>query len=111
VAPGRVGELPAARDVLKELENVHRTLITTHLEKSLKSERVLRDLRRQCNASAFVTLQDLILKLSAYWASHGCLIQQPLDLEVGAVLPTPRRSSVSSVLAPGAWRTSSRRGA
>jgi hypothetical protein len=47
VAPGRVGELPAGRDVLKELESVHRTLITTHLEKPLKSERVLRDLRRR----------------------------------------------------------------
>ena len=46
VAPGRVGELPAGRDVLKELESVHRMLITTHLEKPLKSERVLRDLRR-----------------------------------------------------------------
>jgi DNA repair protein RecO (recombination protein O) len=46
VAPVRVGELPAGRDVLKELESVHRMLITTHLEKSLKSERVLRDLRR-----------------------------------------------------------------
>ena len=46
VAPGRVGELPAGQDVLKELESVHRMLITTHLEKSLKSERVLRDLRR-----------------------------------------------------------------
>ena len=31
-----------------------------------------------------MTLQDLILKLSAFWASHGCLLQQPLDLEVGA---------------------------
>jgi glycyl-tRNA synthetase alpha chain len=31
-----------------------------------------------------VTLQDLILKLSAFWASQGCIIQQPLDLEVGA---------------------------
>ena len=47
VAPGRVGELPAGQDVLKELESVHRTLITTHLEKSLKSERVLRDLQRR----------------------------------------------------------------
>jgi DNA repair protein RecO (recombination protein O) len=46
VAPGRVGELPAGRDVLKELESVHRMLIATHLEKPLKSERVLRDLRR-----------------------------------------------------------------
>jgi len=31
-----------------------------------------------------VTFQDLILKLSAFWSSHGCLLQQPLDLEVGA---------------------------
>jgi glycyl-tRNA synthetase alpha chain len=31
-----------------------------------------------------VTLQDLILKLSDYWAAQGCLIQQPLDLEMGA---------------------------
>jgi glycyl-tRNA synthetase alpha chain len=31
-----------------------------------------------------LTFQDLIFKLSAYWASNGCLIQQPLDLEVGA---------------------------
>src|SRR4029434_6191625 len=31
-----------------------------------------------------VTFQDLILKLQHYWASQGCLIQQPLDTEVGA---------------------------
>ncbi len=31
-----------------------------------------------------MTLQDLILNLSAFWASRGCLLQQPLDLEVGA---------------------------
>ncbi len=31
-----------------------------------------------------MTFQDLILKLSSFWASHGCLLQQPLDLEVGA---------------------------
>ena len=31
-----------------------------------------------------MTFQDLILKLSAFWASKGCLIQQGLDLEVGA---------------------------
>jgi DNA repair protein RecO (recombination protein O) len=45
-APHQVGELPAARGVLKELEGVHRTLIAMHLEKSLKSDRVIRDLRR-----------------------------------------------------------------
>jgi glycyl-tRNA synthetase alpha chain len=31
-----------------------------------------------------VTLQELIIKLSDYWAAQGSLIQQPLDLEVGA---------------------------
>jgi glycyl-tRNA synthetase alpha chain len=31
-----------------------------------------------------VTLQDLIFKLSDYWAAQGCLIQQPLDTEMGA---------------------------
>jgi hypothetical protein len=30
-----------------------------------------------------VTFQDLILKLSAFWASQGCIIQQPLDLARG----------------------------
>jgi len=46
LAPGRVADLPGGRAVLKELENVHRSLITMHLEKTLKSDRVLRDLRR-----------------------------------------------------------------
>ena len=46
VAPRQVGEVAAGRGVLKELEGVHRTLIAMHLEKSLKSDRVIRDLRR-----------------------------------------------------------------
>ena len=46
VPPGRVGEVPADRRVLDELQNTHRTLIAMHLEKTLKSDRVLRDLRR-----------------------------------------------------------------
>jgi DNA repair protein RecO (recombination protein O) len=46
VAPHQVGQVPADTRVLYELENVHRALITTHLEKTLKSDRVLRDLRR-----------------------------------------------------------------
>jgi len=44
--PHRVSELPAEKEVLKELEGVHRTLITMHLDKPLKSDRVLRELRR-----------------------------------------------------------------
>lgn len=47
LAPTRAAELPSARPVLRELEEVHRTLIAMHLEKSLKSDRVIRDLRRQ----------------------------------------------------------------
>jgi DNA repair protein RecO (recombination protein O) len=46
VAPHQVGTVPATARVLQELENVHRALITMHLEKTLKSDRVLRDLRR-----------------------------------------------------------------
>jgi DNA repair protein RecO (recombination protein O) len=46
VAPHRVGDVPADGRVLRELENAHRALITMHLEKTLKSDRVLRDLRR-----------------------------------------------------------------
>jgi DNA repair protein RecO (recombination protein O) len=46
VAPQQVGSVPASVRVLRELETVHRALITMHLEKTLKSDRVLRDLRR-----------------------------------------------------------------
>jgi DNA repair protein RecO (recombination protein O) len=46
VAPRQVGEVPAPRAVLTELEQVHRALIAMHLEKNLKSDRVLRDLRK-----------------------------------------------------------------
>jgi hypothetical protein len=47
VPPHEVGGVPADARVLRELEGVHRALIATHLEKSLKSDRVLRELRRQ----------------------------------------------------------------
>lgn len=47
VAPERIGEVPAGRATLRELEQLHRGLITMHLEKTLKSDRVLRDLRRR----------------------------------------------------------------
>ena len=46
VPPHDVGTVPVEARVLRELEGVHRTLITTHLEKTLKSDRVLRELRR-----------------------------------------------------------------
>jgi DNA repair protein RecO (recombination protein O) len=46
VTPQQVGAVAASRAVLKELEQVHRALIAMHLEKNLKSDRVLRDLRK-----------------------------------------------------------------
>jgi DNA repair protein RecO (recombination protein O) len=45
-APSEIGAAPVSGRVLQELERTHRELIATHLEKSLKSDRVLRDLRR-----------------------------------------------------------------
>jgi glycyl-tRNA synthetase alpha chain len=29
-------------------------------------------------------LQDLIFKLQMFWAERGCVIEQPVDVEVGA---------------------------
>ena len=46
VSPQHVASVAVEPRALRELENVHRTLITMHLEKTLKSDRVLRDLRR-----------------------------------------------------------------
>ena len=34
--------------------------------------------------TATITFQDLIQRLNAYWAAQGCVLIQPLDLEVGA---------------------------
>ena len=48
-----------------------------------------------------VTLQDLIFKLSEYWSAQGCLIQQPLDLEVGAGTLSPE--TFLRVLGPTHW--------
>lgn len=44
LAPTAIGELDVSARALRELELVHRALIATHLEKELKSVRVLREL-------------------------------------------------------------------
>ncbi len=36
-----------------------------------------------------LTFQDLILKLQDFWARQGCVLQQPLDVEVGAGTMSP----------------------
>jgi DNA repair protein RecO (recombination protein O) len=46
VTPGNVGSLAAPARVLRELELKHQALISLHLEKELKSVRVMNELRR-----------------------------------------------------------------
>jgi len=46
VPPQRIGTVPLASRVDRELESIHRALMRLHLEKELRSTRVLRDLRR-----------------------------------------------------------------
>ncbi len=36
-----------------------------------------------------LTFQDLILRLQGFWAEHGCILQQPHDVEVGAGTMAP----------------------
>ena len=47
------------------------------------------------------TFQGLILKLSEFWASRGCALQQPLDIEVGAGTMHPE--TFLRVLGPTPW--------
>ena len=49
-----------------------------------------------------MTLQDLIASLSQFWASRGCLIQQPMDIEVGAGTMHPE--TFLRVLGPRHWK-------
>jgi DNA repair protein RecO (recombination protein O) len=44
--PLAIGHLPSPPEVLRELEQVHRDLISRHLEKDLKSARVLMEMRK-----------------------------------------------------------------
>jgi len=36
-----------------------------------------------------LTFQELILRLQTFWAEHGCVLQQPYDVEVGAGTMAP----------------------
>ncbi len=48
------------------------------------------------------TFQDLVLRLSQFWASEGCVLQQPYDMEVGAGTMHPE--TFLRVLGPEPWR-------
>ncbi len=48
-----------------------------------------------------MTFQQLIFSLERYWADHGCVIQQPYDLEVGAGTFNP--ATFLRALGPEPW--------
>ncbi len=48
-----------------------------------------------------MTFQELILALQDFWASQGCMIQQPYDVEVGAGTSNP--ATYLRVLGPEPW--------
>ena len=48
-----------------------------------------------------VTFQSLILKLQNFWAERGCILETPLDLEVGAGTMHP--ATYLRVLGPEPW--------
>ena len=52
--------------------------------------------------SPMQTFQDLITDLQNYWAGHGCVIQQPYDMEVGAGTFHP--STFLRAIGPEPWR-------
>ena len=49
-----------------------------------------------------LNFQEIVMKLQSYWASQGCVIQQPYDLEVGAGTMNP--ATTLRVLGPEPWR-------
>jgi glycyl-tRNA synthetase alpha chain len=49
-----------------------------------------------------LTFQELILKLQDFWARQGCVLQQPLDVEVGAGTMSPE--TFLRVLGPKPYR-------
>jgi glycyl-tRNA synthetase alpha chain len=57
--------------------------------------------RRSDFVERSMTFQELIMSLENYWASRGCIIQQPYDLEVGAGTFNP--ATLLRVLGPEPW--------
>ena len=49
-----------------------------------------------------LTFQELVLRLQNFWAGHGCVLQQPYDVEVGAGTMAPE--TFLRVLGPKPYR-------
>jgi len=56
----------------------------------------------QMKKSKINTFQGLIAKLQAFWSEQGCVIMQPLDMEVGA--GTFHTASFLGAIGPEPWR-------
>lgn len=56
----------------------------------------------QAAASNPPSFQEIILRLHAFWAKHGCVILQPYDLEMGAGTFHP--ATTLRALGPKPWR-------
>ncbi|MDY2626028.1 MAG: glycine--tRNA ligase subunit alpha [Coriobacteriales bacterium] len=54
-------------------------------------------------ASTPLTFQEIILELQRYWAERGCVIMQPIDVEVGA--GTDHTATLLRSLGPKPWAT------
>ncbi len=50
-----------------------------------------------------LTFQEIILRLQHYWANQGCVLVQPLDMEVGAGTFHP--ATFLRAIGPKPWRT------
>jgi len=52
-------------------------------------------------SASVIPFQDIIMRLQAYWAKHGCVILQPYDLEMGA--GTFHTATTLRALGPDPW--------
>ncbi len=50
-----------------------------------------------------MNFQDILFELGKYWAKHGCVVQQPYDMEVGAGTFHP--ATLLRALGPEPWRS------
>ncbi len=53
-------------------------------------------------AARVLTYQEVVMRLKAYWAEHGCIVQEPYDTEVGAGTMCPE--TFLRVLGPDPYR-------
>src|SRR5580658_10100304 len=52
--------------------------------------------------SGVISFQDLISALNTFWSEQGCILMQPLDMEVGA--GTFHTASFLGAIGPEPWR-------